>query len=343
MKRIIVTGGYGFIGSNLIRILLKKNYKVLNIDNLKYSSNKYNLANLKSRNYTFLKTDINDKLKLIKYFEKFKPYAIFNLAAETHVDRSIINPSAFIKSNILGVFNLLEAIKNYKSKTNINIKLIHISTDEVYGDIKKPARSDENYSYKPSSPYSASKASADHLILSYVRTYRLNAIITNCSNNYGPRQFPEKFIPKIIYNIINNKTIPVYGRGKNSREWLYVTDHCNALIKILKKGKLGEKYNIGSNINLTNLEVVKTILDVVRKNKLVYIGKNVKIKFVKDRPGHDLRYAINSKKLKKELNWKSKISFDKGIFQTIKWYVDNKKYFDLIPKKRFVKRIGLFK
>ena len=343
MKRIIVTGGYGFIGSNLIRILLKKNYKVLNIDNLKYSSNKYNLADLKSRNYTFLKTDINDKSKLIKYFEKFKPYAIFNLAAETHVDRSIINPSAFIKSNILGVFNLLEAIKNYKSKTNINIKLIHISTDEVYGDIKKPARSDENYSYKPSSPYSASKASADHLILSYVRTYRLNAIITNCSNNYGPRQFPEKFIPKIIYNIINNKSIPVYGRGKNSREWLYVTDHCDALIKILKEGKLGEKYNIGSNINLTNIEVVKTILDIVRKNKLVYIGKNVKIKFVKDRPGHDLRYAINSKKLKKELNWKSKISFDKGILQTIKWYVDNKKYFDLIPKKRFVKRIGLFK
>ena len=343
MKRIIVTGGYGFIGSNLIKILLKKNYKVLNIDNLKYSSNKYNLADLKSKNYNFLKIDINNKSKLLECFRKFKPFAIFNLAAETHVDRSIDNPSVFIKSNILGVFNLLEAIKDYRFKTNKEIKLIHISTDEVYGDIKKPERSDEKHPYNPSSPYSASKASADHLIASYVRTYKLSAIITNCSNNYGPRQFPEKFIPKIIYNIINNKKIPVYGKGKNSREWLYVTDHCDALIEILKKGRSGEKYNIGSNINLTNIKVVKTILDVISKNNIMNIGKNVKIKFVKDRPGHDLRYAINSKKLKKELNWKSKISFDKGILQTIKWYARNKKYFDLIPKKTFVKRIGLLK
>ena len=343
MKRIIVTGGYGFIGSNLVRMLLEKKYQVLNIDNLKYSSNKYNLIGLNSKYYKFKKIDINNQLALFKTFKNFKPNAIFNLAAETHVDRSIDDPSAFIRNNILGVFNLLEAIKKFNDKSKKNIKLVHVSTDEVYGDIPNPKRSDETHCYKPSSPYSASKASADHLIMSYIRTYKLNAVITNCSNNYGPRQFPEKFIPKIIYNIINNKSIPVYGKGINSREWLFVSDHCNALIKILKKGKSGEKYNIGSNINLTNISLVKIILNTIKKNKLLEIKKNVKIKFVKDRPGHDVRYAINSKKIQKKLKWKQKFSFSQGILLTLKWYIENEKYFNLIPKKMFIKRIGLRK
>ena len=338
MKRIIVTGGYGFIGSNLIKILLKKNYKVLNIDNLKYSSNKYNLADLKSNNYNFLKIDINNKSKLLECFRKFKPFAIFNLAAETHVDRSIDNPSVFIKSNILGVFNLLEAIKDYRFKTNKEIKLIHISTDEVYGDIKKPERSDEKHQYNPSSPYSASKASADHLIASYIRTYKLSAIITNCSNNYGPNQHPEKLIPKLIYNILNNAPLPIYGNGKNSREWIHVLDHCKALFKVFRKGKIGETYNIGSNQNLDNITIAKILLKI-GQNK-IRIGPKVKLNYIKDRPGHDKRYALNSNKIKKELDWSAKTRVEGGLKDTFNWYLKNKSYFNSIKKKDIIKRLG---
>ena len=233
MKRFIVTGGYGFIGSNLVRLLLKKKFKVLNIDNFSYSAQKYNLRGISNKNYIFKKIDINNRNKLRKILINFKPHGIFNLAADTHVDRSIDDSSNFIKNNIVGVFNLLEAIKSIRTK----IKLIHVSTDEVYGDIKGTKRSNEKYTYDPSSPYSASKASSDHLVTSYVKTYKLNALITNCSNNYGPRQFPEKIIPKMIFNIIQNKPLPIYSKGKNSREWIYVDDHCEALIKLFFKGK----------------------------------------------------------------------------------------------------------
>ena len=335
MKRFIVTGGFGFIGSNLIRHLLNKNYKVLNIDNLSYSAQKYNLIGINSKNYKFKKIDINKKKEILKVLRTFKPNGIFNLAADTHVDRSIDNSYNFIKNNILGTYNLLEALRLFEKK----IKLIHISTDEVYGDVPAPKRSYENSPYIPSSPYSASKASSDHLVLAYVRTFKINALISNCSNNYGPRQFPEKLIPKMIYNILNNKPLPVYAKGKNSREWIYVDDHCDALIKLFFQGKVGEKYNIGSGFNCSNLFIIKKILKIFRKKNLK-IGKKVKIYYVKDRPGHDFRYAINSEKIKKSLGWKSKTNIEKGLTKTIDWYINNRKFFSSISKKLFIKRLG---
>jgi len=335
MKRFIVTGGYGFIGSNLIKLLLKKNFKVLNIDNLSYSAQKYNLKEVSNKNYSFKKIDINDKKRISKILNSFKPHGIFNLAADTHVDRSIDDASNFIKNNILGVYNLLEAIKNNKRK----IRLVHISTDEVYGDILGVKRSNENYPYVPNSPYSASKASSDHLVNAYIKTYKIDAVISNCSNNYGPRQFPEKLIPKMIYNILNNKPLTIYSKGRNSREWIYVDDHCEALIKLFYKGKSGEKYNVGSGINCSNIFIVKKILNFF-KTKNYKIGKKVKIVFVKDRPGHDFRYALNSNKIRNKLKWKPKINLNQGISKTINWYLNNKVFFSEISKKLFTKRLG---
>jgi dTDP-glucose 4,6-dehydratase len=307
MKKIIVTGGNGFIGSNLVNFLLIKKYFVINIDKNKYSNGSYLLKNNKNKNYRFYKLDINSN-KIFKIIERYKPIAIFNLAAETHVDRSIENPKDFIHSNILGTFNILEQLRTYKIKYKKNLRLVHISTDEVYGDLKKGVRSNENSSYKPSSPYSASKASSDHLIKSYVRTYQLDAVISNCCNNFGPGQFPEKLIPTLIFNIINNRPLPIYGRGKNSREWIYVEDHCSGLLAILKKGYTGHSYNIGTNNNINNLNLTKILLKIA-KEKQFKIGKNVKIKFVKDRPGHDFRYALDSKKIKNKLKWSPKKKF----------------------------------
>ena len=330
MKRFIVTGGYGFIGSSLIKLLLKKNYSVLNIDKLSYSAQKYNLKDVNSKKYFFKKVDINNKKEITKIFKRYKPHGIFNLAADTHVDRSIDDSSNFIKNNILGVYNLLEAIKN----SNKKIRLVHISTDEVYGDIADNKRSSENFPYIPSSPYSASKASSDHLVNAFVRTYKIDAVISNCSNNYGPRQYPEKLIPKMIYNILNNKPLPIYSKGKNLREWIYVDDHCEALLKLFFKGKSGEKYNIGSGINCSNLFLVKKILKTF-SDKNIGIGKKVKIMFVKDRPGHDFRYALNSNKIKRELKWKPKINLNQGISKTVDWYINNQGYFNKLNEKNF--------
>jgi len=338
MRKVVVTGGAGFIGSNLIKYLLKKKYFVINIDKLSYSANPYNLKNLsKNRNYVFFKTDINNKKRVIKILKKYKPQGIFNLAAETHVDRSIDNPKNFILSNILGTYNLLEAIMNYNKK----VKLVHVSTDEVYGDVTK-GRSVENNSYNPSSPYSASKASADHLIKAYVRTFKLNAVISNCCNNYGPNQFPEKLIPKLIFNIINNRPLPIYAKGKNSREWMHVIDHCEALLSIYLKGKSGESYNIGSGKNLMNKDIAKKLINIA-KTKRIKLGKKVKVKFVKDRPGHDLRYALNNKKILKKIKWKVKIPLDKGLSQTFDWYLNNKSFFNSVSKKLYINRLGLTK
>ena len=336
MKKILVTGGSGFIGSNLVKFLLKKKYFVINVDSLKYSANPYNTKKLnKNKNYVFFKLDINNKNKILKILKKYKPEGIFNLAAETHVDRSIDSPYNFIHSNILGIYNLLEAIRKYKKK----IKLIHISTDEVYGDVLV-GRSDEKYPYKPSSPYSSSKASSDHLVQAYVRTYKIPAIISNCCNNYGPNQFPEKLIPKLIFNIINNKPLPIYGKGKNSREWMHVQDHCEALLMIYKRGKIGENYNIGSGVNLKNIDIAKKLLKIA-KNKSSKISQKVKIKFIKDRPGHDFRYALNNKKIQKKLGWKTKISLNDGLLQTFNWYINNKNFFKSVSKKLYIKRLGL--
>ncbi len=339
MKKVIVTGGNGFIGSNLVNFLLSKKYFVINIDKNKYSNGSYLLKKVKKKNYKFYKLDINST-KILNIFIKYKPVAIFNLAAETHVDRSIEEPIDFIHSNINGTFNILEQLRKFKKKFKRNLKLIHISTDEVYGDLNTGMRSLEKDAYRPSSPYSASKASADHLIKSYVRTYKLDAVISNCCNNFGPGQYPEKLIPTLIFNILNNKTLPIYGKGENSREWIHVDDHCNGLFYIFKKGKSGESYNIGTNNNISNLNLTKFLLKII-KNKRIRIGKNVKIKFVKDRPGHDFRYSLNSDKIRKRLKWKPKKNFRLGMDETFQWYLNNFKFFNTFSKKKFFKRLGL--
>ena len=335
MKKIIVTGGLGFIGSNLIELLIKKKYFIINIDKVTYSSNLYNVKEFKSfKNYKFIKCNIGNK-KIYKIFNKYKPICIFNLAAETHVDRSIDNPDKFIKSNILDVYKLLESFKKFVK--NNKCKLIHISTDEVYGDILN-GRSTEKFPYNPSSPYAASKAASDHLVNSYIRTYKIPAMVTNCSNNYGPKQHPEKLIPKLIFNILNNSYLPIYGKGLNSREWIYVKDHCEALYKIFLNGKIGSFYNIGSNKNLNNIQVTKELLKIAKKT--IKVGEKVKIKFIKDRPGHDKRYALNSKKIIKELNWRPKTNFNKGLKLTFAWYKDNKMYYKYLNKKDITQRLG---
>tara|TARA_A100001011_G_scaffold359961_1_gene406883 strand:+ start:116 stop:1138 length:1023 start_codon:yes stop_codon:yes gene_type:complete len=338
MKNIIVTGGNGFIGSNLVSFLIKKKFFVINIDYNKYSNGSYLLNQINKKNYKFFKIDLNEK-KIFNILSLYKPEAIFNLAAETHVDRSIDSPKDFIRSNILGTFNLLEQIRKYKKKFRKKIKLVHVSTDEVYGDLANSISSKESSPYKPSSPYAASKASADHIIKAYARTYKIETVISNCCNNYGPGQFPEKLIPTLIFNILNNSTLPIYGKGKNSREWIHVEDHCKGLFAIFKKGKHGESYNIGTGVNISNLNLTKILLKIVsRKYK---IGKKVKIKFVKDRPGHDLRYAINSEKIRKTLNWHPTKTFKIGLKETFEWYLENKKFFNFFSKKKFFKRLGL--
>ena len=339
MKKAIVTGGNGFIGSNLIKLLLDKKFFVINIDKNKYSNGSYLLKDKKNKNYKFFNLDINNS-KILSIFNKYKPEVIFNLAAETHVDRSIENPEDFIHSNINGVFNILEQLRKFKKKNKKNLRLVHISTDEVYGDLKKNERSSEINAYKPSSPYSASKASADHLVKSYVRTYKLDSVISNCCNNFGPGQYPEKLIPTLIFNILNNKPLPIYGKGGNSREWIYVDDHCNGIFQIYKKGKTGESYNIGTNNNISNLNLTKILLKII-KNKKIKIGKKVKIKFVKDRPGHDFRYALNSKKIRNNLKWKPKKNFRLGLEETFDWYLKNYNFFNYFSKKKFFKRLGL--
>ena len=334
MKTIIVTGGLGFIGSNLINLLNKKNYFIINIDKVSYSSNFKNISN-NIKNYKFYKQDINNQNVIKRILNKYNPSLIFNVAAETHVDRSIDSPKEFIKSNILGVFNLLEAIRVYKKK----IKLIHVSTDEVYGDIRKNKKSKELDAYNPSSPYAASKASSDLIIKSYIRTYKLPAIITNCCNNFGPNQYPEKLIPTIIYKIINKEPIPIYGKGGNVREWIYVKDHCNALIKIAEKGLIGENYNIGSEVTLNNIQIANKIISIFKK---ITDSKNIKSKIhlVKDRPGHDLRYCLDSSKIRNKLKWRCKSNFDEKVNETIIWYI-NKFKTNYFKNKNFKNRIGL--
>ena len=340
MKKILVTGGLGFIGSNLVNYLISKNYFIINIDKSSYSSNKKYFINSKKKNYVFFKIDIKNKLKLYKIVKKYKPVGIFNLAAETHVDRSIDDSKNFINSNILGVHNILEVLRKIKREKKINIRFVQVSTDEVYGDMPFQKNADENYNYNPSSPYSASKASADQIIKAYKRTYNLDTVIANACNNYGPCQFPEKFIPKIIYNLINNKPIEIYGNGQNIREWIYVKDNCEALLKVFLKGKNGENYNIGTGIRLKNIDIVNKIVSLAKKKNILF-GKKKRFIFVKDRPGHDKRYALISTKIKKKIGWVYKTKLDKGLSETIDWYIKNKSFFKKIPKKEFAKRFGL--
>ena len=331
MKKIIITGGLGFIGSNLVEFLIKKKFYVIIVDNFSYSSNINNLQDISKNKYRIYRCDINNTRKIKLILKKYKPKCIFNLAAETHVDRSIDNPAKFLKSNFQGVFNLLEVLREFKE-----IKLVHISTDEVYGDISRSKFSKENDPYLPSSPYAASKAASDLLIKSYVRTYKLNCIITNCSNNYGPKQFPEKLIPKIILNIILSKNIPIYGDGKNEREWIYVKDHCSALYHIFKFAKAGDQFNIGSGDICSNIIITKKL---IKEYKKLRFKTNSNITFVKDRPGHDRRYALNSNKLKK-INWKKQFSLTQGLKKTLEWYLDNKNWLLKLNKTKYTKRLG---
>ncbi|MEM2178939.1 MAG: dTDP-glucose 4,6-dehydratase [Candidatus Methanomethylicaceae archaeon] len=312
--KLLITGGYGFIGSNFIRYMLNKyeNIQIINIDNLSYGSNINNLKDIENdKRYKFIKGDLINFNFLSKLIKEEEVNAIVNIAAETHVDRSISNPRLFLESNTIGTFNLLEAVRN----NNPNIRIIHVSTDEVYSDILIGSYKEEDR-LKPSSPYAASKASADMFCLAYHRTYGLDVIITRCTNNFGPYQFPEKFIPKTIIRAILNMKIPIYGSGKNIRDWIYVLDHCEALDLILNKGKSGEIYNISSNNEIENIKIAEMILDIMNKNKDL-------IEFVEDRPGHDIRYSLDSSKIRKELNWEPKYNFKDSLEKTIEWYLNN--------------------
>ena len=333
-KTVLVTGGAGFIGSELIRhVISHTEYKVINIDKLTYSGNLESLKSIEAnQNYIFEQIDICDENSLKALLRKNKPDALIHLAAESHVDRSIDGPADFIKTNIVGTFTLLEQTKNYWQSLNgikkENFRFLHVSTDEVYGDLNQTDDFfTEDTPYNPSSPYSASKASSDHLVRAWNRTYNFPVLITNCSNNYGPFQFPEKLIPHMILNALDGKSLPVYGDGKQIRDWLYVNDHVRALMTVLENGSIGETYNIGGNNEIQNIEVVNTICNILdelipdRLNGLASF-KDL-ITYVQDRPGHDVRYAIDASKIKNDLGWEPKEDFISGIRKTVEWYLAN--------------------
>lgn len=331
MKVCLVTGGMGFIGSNFIRYLFESNvdFKVINVDKLTYAGNPENLKDIEEKHpnqYKFIKMDICDFKAVDEIIRKNDIDHIINFAAESHVDRSINNPSLFCDTNISGTISLLNSAK----KNNIK-KYLQISTDEVYGSLNfTDAPFDENHQLAPNSPYSASKASADLLVRSYYKSFNLPVNITRCSNNYGPFQFPEKLIPLMVNNALNNKSLPVYGKGINVRDWLYVEDHCKAILKVLIEGRIGEIYNIGGDSEIANIELVKELLRILDKPQSL-------ITFVKDRPGHDLRYAMNHDKITKELHWKPEVDFEKGLKMTVEWYISNTKWLENVITKEYLK------
>lgn len=330
--KILVTGGAGFIGSAVIRNIIKNTQdEVLNIDKLTYAGNLESLSEIDTDpRYQFAQVDICDSERLTEFFKIFQPDAVMHLAAESHVDRSIDGPAEFITTNIVGTYTLLEVARKYWLQLNeenkASFKFHHISTDEVYGDLEGTTDLfTETTSYAPSSPYSASKASSDHLVRAWHRTYGLPTVVTNCSNNYGPYHFPEKLIPLVILNALDGKALPIYGKGDQIRDWLYVEDHAKALYKVVTEGKVGETYNIGGHIEKQNIEVVKTICKILdelkpQNNHQPY---ETLITFVKDRPGHDLRYAIDASKIAKDLGWKPEETFETGIRKTVEWYLNN--------------------
>jgi len=328
MQNIMVTGGCGFIGTNFIRALLSQpdfKGRIINVDKLTYAGNPENLAGVEDSfegRYFFVRADICDRPAMVDLFSKYSIDTVCNFAAESHVDRSIVAPDDFINTNIYGTFNLLETAREFQDQI---VRFHHVSTDEVFGSLGKQGYFTEKTAYQPSSPYSASKAASDHLIRAYHTTYDLPVSISNCSNNYGPYQFPEKLIPLIIINALEGKSLPVYGRGENIRDWLYVTEHCTAVWEIMQKGKPGETYNIGGRCELANLDTVRAICDVLDEIRPPKSGRWHRdlIEFVKDRPGHDFRYAIDCTKLEKELGWKPRETFETGIRKTIQWYLDN--------------------
>jgi len=335
--KILVTGGSGFIGSTVIKYLIKRfDHKVINVDKLTYAGNKDSLAEMsRSPNYVFERVDICNEIEITEIFNKYRPNKVMHLAAESHVDRSIFKPKDFIETNVIGTFVMLNVAFRFWSELSKAGKdqfmFHHISTDEVFGDAGKTGKLfTENTAYKPSSPYSATKASSDHLVRAWHRTYELPVVLSNCSNNYGPYQYPEKLIPLVIFNALDGINIPIYGKGNQVRDWLYVEDHVEALSRVLFKGIKGETYNIGANNEKTNLEVVSGICQILNElepNKIPGLDKYEDlITFITDRPGHDSRYAIDASKISSELGWKPQVSFETGIRKTVKWYIKNGKW-----------------
>lgn len=337
---ILVTGGSGFIGSNFLNSFVPRcpEHKFINLDSLTYAANLLNLDRVaRLPNYTFERGDIADYSRVREIFEKHDPHLVIHFAAESHVDRSIVGPAAFVRTNITGTFNLLEACRNFWSNTEGKL-FHHVSTDEVYGSLGTTGLFTEKTPYDPSSPYSASKAASDHLVRAYSRTYGLPVVITNCSNNYGPYQFPEKLIPLMIINALEGKPLPVYGRGENVRDWLFVEDHCAAIWTVIHKGKHGETYNIGGNNEWKNIDIVHKICEVLAEETHRDPNTYKKlITFVKDRPGHDLRYAIDSTKIFRELGWQPQETFTTGLKKTIRWYLDNQAWVNSVQTGEYQK------
>tara|TARA_Y100000590_G_scaffold298300_1_gene336291 strand:- start:2931 stop:3998 length:1068 start_codon:yes stop_codon:yes gene_type:complete len=338
--KLLVTGGSGFIGTNFVlQEIAKDKNMVINLDKLTYAGNPDNLLSIENHpNYTFINGDISDNNLLNTIFFEYEPDAIIHFAAESHVDRSIDGPMDFIQTNIVGTANLLESAMSYwKGSEKASFKFLHVSTDEVYGSLNDSGFFTEKTSYDPSSPYSASKASSDHLVRAWHKTYGLPTLITNCSNNYGPFQFPEKLIPLMIANCLDEKPLPVYGKGLNIRDWLFVSDHCDAIVNVLNKGIIGETYNIGGNNEIKNIDIVNQICSTLDNIKPRSNGKSYSklISYVEDRPGHDFRYAIDASKIKNNLGWEPKENFETGINKTINWYLKNESWWRKIQEVKY--------
>ncbi len=340
-KTICITGGAGFIGSHVVRLFVNKypDYKIVNLDKLTYAGNLENLKDIENKpNYEFVKGDIVEGDFIIRLFEKHQFDGVIHLAAESHVDRSIANPNEFIFTNIVGTTNLLNAARHIWKDSTEGKRFYHVSTDEVYGSLGETGYFTETTPYDPKSPYSASKASSDHLVRAYNHTFKLPAVISNCSNNYGPYQFPEKLLPLFINNIQNNKALPVYGKGENVRDWLWVEDHAKAIDLIYQKGKDGETYNIGGNNEWKNIDLISLLCKIMDKKLNREEGSSEKlITFVKDRAGHDLRYAIDSSKLQNELGWKPSLQFAEGLEKTVDWYLENKEWLKNVTSGEYLK------
>ncbi|MGH8106563.1 MAG: dTDP-glucose 4,6-dehydratase [Arenimonas sp.] len=348
MKTMLVTGGAGFIGSNFVLSAIAEGHAVINVDALTYAGNLESLKSVEGNSrHHFVHADIADKDKIAALLQKYQPDAIVNFAAESHVDRSIDGPAAFIQTNVVGTLSLLECARDYwralPDTEREGFRFLHVSTDEVYGSLGETGAFTEQTAFAPNSPYSASKAASDHLVRAFHHTYGLPTVTTNCSNNYGPQQFPEKLIPLVIQKALSGAPLPIYGDGKNIRDWLYVTDHCTAISRVLAAGRIGETYNVGGDAERENIAVVKAICSVLDGKRPRSDGKSYaeQMTFVKDRPGHDRRYAIDAGKIKNELGWHPAVNFEQGIEQTIQWYLDNQDWVQHVMDGSYrLERIG---